>query len=144
MAQSSGMHPSHVSGNTFQACILWLSIHPSHTRCGTWYFTRFHMLGRFDIEKFSKSILCLFSIAKKKMKISITVRHQYACSVADQRLSSREGYILVLVSNKCTGCCKCLRVRNLDFPHFRILMATKSDLHSNQATNGAWWRQWKQ
>ena len=34
--------------------------------------------------------------------------------------------------------------RNLDLPHYRILMAIKSDQHSNQGTGGAWWWWWQQ
>ena len=28
--------------------------------------------------------------------------------------------------------------RNLDFPDFRIFLATKNDQHSHQATGGSW------
>ena len=48
------------------------------------------MLGRFDSERISKSVLRLLSTAKTKMKIVIAVQHQDACSVAGQGLYSSE------------------------------------------------------
>ena len=56
-------------------------------------FSWIFLLGRFDFEKISKSILRSFSTGKTKMQISIAVRHQDSCKVAVQILFSSERYI---------------------------------------------------
>ena len=55
-------------------------------------FYPFFLLGKFDFESISKSILRLLRIAKTKMQINIVVQHQYAFRVASQTPSYRYGY----------------------------------------------------
>ena len=52
-----------------------------------YYFSRVYLLGSFDFEKNPKFILCLFSTAETKMKISISVQHQDSCSFMGRRIS---------------------------------------------------------
>ena len=48
-------------------------------------------------------------------------------------------YILGALSNKCPGFYKRLILLNMDLPNFWILVAAKSDQHSQHATKGEWW-----
>ena len=65
-------------------------MHFSTTRRSTQFTHRVCLLGRFDFEKISKSILRSLSTAKTKMQIRISVQHWDAWSVAVQRLYSRD------------------------------------------------------
>ena len=53
-------------------------------------------------------------------------------------------YVLGAVSDKCPGFCKCLIFSKSGFVTFRILLASKSDHHSQQAIEGAWQWWWQQ
>ena len=71
--------------------------------CVTQWFSQVWLLGRFDSERISKSVLRLFSTARTNMRIKIAVCNQCTCIFVGWRLRYSGGnnnkvYIIMIVN----------------------------------------------